>query len=119
MTENSKITKTFNITTSPKIMRRIERFFALLHWSSRFGHSGLFAMPLDGDGEDSVTVSPEPKHKHEVDLIGGVGEGAEVALDGGYTFKRVESTKWWVGPSATLYKDSEKSKSIPSKLYDN
>ncbi len=55
-------TKTFTITTSPKLMKRIERFLALLHFNSSFGHSATFAMSLDGDGCEKVKVSDLEKH---------------------------------------------------------
>jgi len=73
------VTKTFEITTSPSIMRTVERFFALLHYNSRFGHSAMFGMWLDGDGDDKVTISPEPEYRDEVGLIGGVGGAVEIA----------------------------------------
>lgn len=79
MPREQPITKTFNITTSPEVMKCIERFFALLHWNSRFGHSSIFAMPLDCDGSDKVTVDPVPEHAKEVELIGGVGFDVEIA----------------------------------------
>ncbi len=78
-------TKTFEITTSPAIMRKLERFFALLHWNSRWGHSAMFGLWLDGDGEDAVTVAPEPGYSDEVGLIGGVGVIIEIAGYNGFS----------------------------------
>lgn len=92
------VTKTFTITTSPDVMKRFERFLALLHWNSRFGHSSIFAMPLDGDGWDKVTISPEPQHAKEVNLIGGVGFDVELARDGSYGGKFIQqrTATYWV-----------------------
>lgn len=91
-------TKTFTITTSPGIMRRIERFLALLHHNSRFGHSATFAMPLDGDGEDKVTVEPEPDFAKEVSLIGGVGGSVEIAYNDAYSCMNLKplGSRWLV-----------------------
>ena len=105
-----KIEKTFKITTSPEIMKRIERFFALLHWNSRFGHSGIFAMSLDGDGSEGVTVNPKPEHKYEVDKIGSVGYDVEIVCDNGYhgLFKdKNRKTSWMVQQVAALYKNGD------------
>lgn len=76
---SKQITCTFTITTSKGVMERFKRFLALLHWNSRFGHSSTFAMFLDGDGNDQVTVEPEPGFSKEVNLIGAVGHEVEIA----------------------------------------
>jgi hypothetical protein len=115
------IEKTFTIKTTPDVMRRIERFFALLHWNSRHGHSGLFAMPLDGDGADKVTVEPTPGHAPEVGLCGGIGGGVEIAGNDSYW---VMSTKhltsdYVVRPAAGLYKNGELLSASPSSLPSN
>ena len=117
-TEQS-IVKTFTITTSPRIMRRIERFLALLHYNTRFGHSGIFGMSLDGDGPEQVTVSPKPAYAHEVDAIGGVGYEVEVAYDGSYSgvFQdHDKDSRYVVRKSASLYVDGKSVKTIPSCL---
>ncbi len=89
-----EITKTFTITTSPRIMGRIERFFALLHFNGRFGHSGTFGMGLDGDGADHVTVNPmDKKLSPEVNLLGGVGYDVEIARDDSYSGRFTDRNK--------------------------
>ena len=114
-----KVTKKFEITTSKEVMDRIERFFALLHFNSRFGHSGLFAMPLDGDGDDEVTVNGLNENlSYEVGLIGGVGYGVEIAFNNSYGGKyldRNKESKWETGPPANLYKNNEIIKTISVK----
>lgn len=111
-------TKTFTITTSPRLMKRIERFLALLHFNSGFGHSGMFGMSLDGDGCEKVKISDlEKTLEHEVDAIGGVGYHVEVATDQGYTgyfIDQNKESKWVVRQSASLYKNEELVKTIPS-----
>lgn len=115
----SRIKKTFEIETSPEIMERLERFLALLHYNSSFGHSGLFAMPLDGDGSDKVVVSPRPLYQHEVDLCGRIGGDVEIAQNGCYTVKKTEdfATSWIVKSAAALYENDDLHKTIPSAIY--
>lgn len=114
----SRIKKTFEIETSPEVMERIERFFALLHHNSNFGHSGLFAVFLDGDGADKVTVSPKPRFAHEVDLCGSIGGDVEIAQNGCYTVKKTAElgSLWLVKPAAALYKNGDLHKTIPSHI---
>jgi len=90
------VTRKFEITANPYVMERIDRFFALLHWNSRYGHSATFGMSLDGDGCEKVTVHPEPEHQIEVGLIGGVGADVECASDNGFygIFKHRERKHW-------------------------
>ena len=113
-----KVTRTFEITTSPDVMKRIERFLALLHFNSCFRHSGLFAMSLDGDGPENVEVKELDKRLcHEVDAIGGVGYDVEIARDesyGGMFLDKKRESKWYTGPAANLYKDGDVDKTIPS-----
>ena len=101
------ITKTFTITANKRVMQRFERFLALLHFNSIFGHSSTFAMPLDGDGEDVFSVYPVPKeYKQDVDLIGGVGLSVEIAYDESYSGANLDVFKanTWVAKDAILYK---------------
>lgn len=114
----NRVKKTFEIETSPAVMERIERFLALLHHSSNFGHSGLFAMPLDGDGADKVTVTPKPGFAHEVDLCGGIGGDVEIAQNGCYTVKKTANmgSYWVVKPAAALYKNGDLHKTVPSRV---
>lgn len=111
-----KITQTFEITAAPHVMERFERFLALLHHNSRFGHSGLFAMPLDGDGADTVEVSPKPRYGHEVDLCGSIGGGVEIAHDNCYSAlnTRPLTHSYVVKTGGVLYKDGKQLKAVPS-----
>ncbi len=98
--------KTFEIETSAEVMGRIDRFFALLHHSSSNGHSGVFAMPLDGDA-DKVTISPKPGYAREVGLCGRVGGDIEIAKNNSYTVNRMTAMEycWVIKPIAALYKN--------------
>lgn len=115
-------TKIFMISASPAVLRRLERFLALLHYSSIFGHTGLFAMPLDGDGNEKVKVEGiDQRLGFEVDAIGGVGYDVEIARDNSYSGKfvdRARGSKWYTGPAANLYKDGDVVKTIPSADHD-
>ena len=111
-------TKVFEITANPQILRRIERFLALLHFNSCFGHSGLFGMGLDGDGSEKVVVKDINRSLgYEVDLIGGIGYGVEIANDTSYSGRFIDnerSSKWVTQRSGSLYKEGELVKTIPS-----
>ena len=113
------ITKIFEITTSPRLMKRIERLLSLLHFNSSFGHSGLFGMSLDGDGNEKVQISNlEKELGYEVDAIGGVGYDIEIATDRGYVGNFIDTKKksqWIVRRSASLYKNEELIKTVPSR----
>ena len=113
------IKRTFEISTSEIMMERFERFLALLHHNSNLGHSGLFAMPLDGDGCEKIQISPKPKFHHEVDICGGIGGDVEIAQDGCYTSRKTSplSASYVVKPVAALYKNDELIKTVPSKIY--
>jgi len=84
-----KIKKTFTIETSEEVMDTFERFLALLHHNSNHGHSGVFAMTLDCDGNDKVSISPTPRFKREVDLCAGVGGSVEIAQWNCYVVKNI------------------------------
>ena len=95
---------------------------ALLHWNGKFGHSGTFAMFLDGDGSEELTVTPAPQHKNAVDCIAGVGYDVEIAQDDSYTglfTDRSRKSSWIVKDSTTIYERGEPIKTIPSKLYED
>lgn len=120
-----EVTKTFTVTTSPELMARLERFLALLHFNSNFGHSGMFAMPLDGDGSEKIRVAElvgNAKLARQVDLIGGVGYDIEVARSVGYSGRfidRERDNRWSVygnDETATLMKNGEVVKEVPNVL---
>ena len=109
-----QIEKTFTIKTSPEVMRRFERFLALLHFNSCFGHSGTFAMPLDGDGGDKVIISPKPKYSREVDLVSGIGGHVEIAYNDSYGvgFLSERKSEYIVKSVPSLIKNGEIIKTI-------
>lgn len=111
------IKKTYEIEASPDVIARFERFLALLHYNSRFGHSAYFGMPLDGDGSDTFTVDVDlSKYINEVDLIGGVGYNFEIALDNTYSCKKVSNpTHYYKTQNNKLYRDNIVIKEIKSE----
>lgn len=109
----NKITKTFTITTSTEVMRRFERFLALLHLNSHWGHSATFAMPLDGDGPDRFEVADLDFSlvKKDVNLIGNVGHEVEVAYNDSYgTVAKKRDAKRYTAKDGILYRDGEQIK---------
>ena len=116
--KTEKYTQIFEITTSPSVMKRLERFLALLHFNSGFGHSGTFAMALDGDGQENVQVKGIDNNlSYEVDAIGGVGYDVEIARDNSYSgvfTNKDKESKWYTGQAANLYKDGDLAKTIPN-----
>ena len=79
------IRKTFEITATENVMRKFERFLALMHFNG--GHSAAFGMAFDGDGWDRLQVKPSgglEKYKKDASKIGGCGPGFEIAHDGSY-----------------------------------
>lgn len=87
-------TKTYAITASPEVHRRLERFLALLHYNA--GHSGVFGMHFDGDGRDRLVVDPppDPDLRLPAQRIGGVTEGIEYAMGGKYYAAKLETEMW-------------------------
>ena len=108
--------------SSATIKRRFERFLALLHYNSNFGHSGLFGMYLDGDGSEKIQVkNHNNRYMREVDLIGGIGYDIEIVNDNGYSGRFIDSQRecrWVVLRSATMYKNGEIYKTLPKGLND-
>ena len=80
---NNAITKTFQITASPEVMRRFERFLCFFHYNG--GHSGMFAMPFDGDGADYLKVEPPPiRENGDHHKVASFGPEVEIAYNNCY-----------------------------------
>ena len=108
------VRKVFEVEADAETMKTFERFLALLHYNSRFGHSATFAMGLDGDGWDKFTVNPVAKEcKNDVDLIGCVGGGLEIARENSYVSKKmVDLSHCYCAKDDKLYKDDKVIKEI-------
>ncbi len=104
---SKQITKTFTITAEENVMLRLERFLALLHYNSAWGHSAYFAMPLDGDGPDRFKVHDfQTGYAKDVEYIGSVGYAFEIALNDGYVTKDVKSSaRHYVAKDGQLLRD--------------
>jgi hypothetical protein len=109
--EENKVKKQFVVEGNADVVERLERFLALLNFNSSWGHSALFAMPLDGDGPDRIRISGIRKGlAREVELIGGVGYDVEVALDDCYSGKYLNREKegnFKTGQKGVLFKGLE------------
>ena len=113
-----KETRTYEITNSPEELNKFERFLALLHYNSSFGHSGIFAMPFDGDGSDVFKVKGLDRQlQYEVDCINSVGYDIEIAYGQTYSglfIDRKRKSNFYTGKAANLYKDGDIIKTIPT-----
>lgn len=88
--KTTQVTKTYAVTTSPEVHRKLEMFLALLHYNA--GHSGTFGMQFDGDGSDRLRVepAPDPGLALPAQRIGGVGHGLEFVSGRDYCAVAVE-----------------------------
>lgn len=109
--EENIVRKQFVVEGKADVVERLERFLALLSFNSAWGHSALFAMPLDGDGPDRLKVYGIRKAlAREVELIGGVGYDVEIAYDDCYSGKYIDRQKesaFKTGQKGVLFKDLE------------
>lgn len=96
------IEKTITIRCNEVVWAKLMYFFALLHHNG--GHSGVFGLAFDGDGNDRLTIDPEPAMalrnefnsttttddlRHMVGLSGDVGHELEYASESGYTIAAI------------------------------
>lgn len=72
-------TKTFTITAPAPIMRRLEGFLALMHFNA--GHSAMFGMCFDGDGNERLQVAEglDSALRRPAQACGGFAGGLEIA----------------------------------------
>jgi len=100
----------FEIEASEEVMETFERFLALLHYNSRFGHSALFGMFLDGDGNGRFTVKNDLfKYRHGVSAVGNIGYTAEIANSEGYGVSNLApmGENHWYVKGDILYKNGK------------
>lgn len=86
MNKRVKVVKSYTIGfSSDRVRRRFERLVMMMDFSSKVGHSGTFAMPLDGDGSDVVSCDDlEPGLNNGVSRGGSIGFHVEIAYDDSY-----------------------------------
>ncbi len=98
---------------------RFLEFLAFFQYNG--GHSGLFAMPFDGDGADRLGVENAEvwiprSHVRGAQRIAGVGGGVEVANGNGvYTTQKIEHSHRWVYRNGVLYRPD----GTPAKIYED
>lgn len=80
-------TRQYKITGDRLTLDRLERLMYLLEYNSAVGHSSPVGMSIDGDGADTIRISPSLKSKYRkgAEKITGVGWGIEMATDRGYS----------------------------------
>jgi len=104
-------TKIFTIMAPSKIMRRLERFFALLNWYSNNNESTICAMSLDAKGSECIRVENifNNQLQHEVKAISLCNFDINIAYDDSYSGGELlnEQNHYHTRPVATLYKNNE------------
>lgn len=104
-----KETIRLEVTGTPELIMKFKRLMALLDTAGAVGHSGIFGMPLDGDGPDRLEIdvqSPDgdfnglelQQFAGGVDEVGGVGYDVELANFDGFSglFRdRKRNEKWF------------------------
>lgn len=75
------VTKTFTITAPEDTMDKFEAFLCFFHYNG--GHSGLFGMPFDGDGHESMKIEPPPARSRGAQRIADAGTELEIAAGNG------------------------------------
>ena len=89
--DKKAVTHNFEITTTPEVMARIEGLMAMLHYNSAWGHSGTFAIWMDGDGPERVIIRRDDADagflhlRQGVSKVGDVGYDVEMADSGRFT----------------------------------
>ena len=90
-------TKTYKITATKDTLHKLESFFAFMHYNG--GHSGLFAMPFDGDGHERLHVEPAPDEslRRPSQSIAQTGAHVEIAYEGEYGGRFIDYSREEVG----------------------
>jgi len=70
--------KTYTIRATKGALHKFETFLAFMHYNG--GHTGLFAMPFDGDGWDVLKVDPAPPEDLREPAQGTASVGADVEI---------------------------------------
>ena len=113
MTKEKPVMVTLSFTGSQALIDKFLRLLAMLHRSSSVGHSGLFAMWLDGDGADRFEVEPkdfiEPYFKG-ANAVSNVGYDVETACTVGFSgvfVNRARVSKWAYKDNGEFLEDDE------------
>ena len=107
--KKQRIAKTFTIETNPEMMTKIERFMAMIHYNSNWGHTSTFGLPVDGDGGDHINVQEvDDKYRAGVNAIGNVGYPLELALSDGFGAYSIDMDKsFWKARNGKLFRDGK------------
>jgi len=89
--KKQKIVKKYKITFRGDAKDLFDRFLALPHYNKKF--SGIYAMPFDGDGADSIQVSsPKLKSSKGIYEIAAGGDVELATIDG---YKCIHTGGWY------------------------
>jgi hypothetical protein len=92
--------KTFTVKVQGSdAIAAMDNFFALIHHATHVGHSGVFAVPLDGDGDARVTVdpAPDPETRKRAERVSAAAVDIEQAGMRSFRGKRLKKdAKVWV-----------------------
>jgi hypothetical protein len=89
------VSKDLTISATSEVWRKLERFFALLHFNA--GHTAIFGMTFDGDGADGFKIDPPPSEalRKPAQRIGDAGPTLEMATTNSYVSKHVQPLPFW------------------------
>ena len=95
---------TVTIKGSSAVVRNVLMLLASLDWASSVGHSGTYAIPIDGDGSDSLSVTLPDDVKSEIQeecasrcnaMSSYGGDVEEVGSSSGHCLQVRKTTKVW------------------------
>ena len=95
---------TVTIKGSSDVVRNVLMLLASLDWASSVGHSGTYAIPIDGDGGDSLSVTLPDDVKSEIQeecasrcnaMSSYGGDVEEVGSSSGHCLQVRKTTKVW------------------------
>jgi hypothetical protein len=84
------------ISATPEVWRKLERFFALMHYNA--GHSATFGLNFDGDGADAFQIEPAPNPllRLPAQRIGDGGGSLEIANENSYVGRSVVDLPFYI-----------------------
>lgn len=107
MANPREVKRTVTISATPEVWRKLERFFALMHYNA--GHTAIFGLPFDGDGADSFKVDPPPPEelRKPAQRIGDASATLEIANEGSYYSRHVRPYPYYALRGDELWRVKE------------
>lgn len=96
MADPNMTARTLTIRATPEVWRKLERFFALMHFNA--GHSAVFGLNFDGDGADAFRVDPPPSEdlRKPAQRIGDAGPTLEMATANSYISRHIKPSPFYL-----------------------